>query len=195
MRKLHFIAAAMTSALMLSAPASAGFFDLTLAPYVGASFGRSTTDSCITGVCDKKDTAWKIYGGMEMNEYISMQVGYVNLGSVDYRAPTGTRETHGMTIQMLGTLALNPRFMLFASGGLNILNTEVNGAIAATPSGNTGDTDVAWSAGLGGQFNFTKALGLRMEWERYFEVGSSLNNGGTGEADIDLVSVGLVYKF
>ena len=45
MRTMHF-AAAMASALVLSTPATAGFFDLTLAPYVGASLGLSNTDIC-----------------------------------------------------------------------------------------------------------------------------------------------------
>lgn len=194
MRKLQLVTAAMASALVFSTPATAGFFDLTFKPYIGVNLGQSTTDSCITGTCDDTDTAGKIYGGFEFNEYMAMEVGYVDLGTVDYSAPAGTRETHGMTIQMLGTLSLNPSFTLLARGGLNILNTEVNGAIAG-PSGNTGDTDVSWSAGVGAQYNITPAAGLRLEWERFFETGSSINNGGTGEADIDLISVGLVYKF
>lgn len=194
MRSMHFVTAAMASALVLSTPATAGFFDFTLRPIFGASLGQSTTDSCITGTCDDSDTAGKIYGGLEMNEYISMEVGYVDLGTVDYSAPTGSRETHGMTIQMVGTLALNPSLTLIGRGGMNILNTEINGAVAGA-SVNRGDTDISWSAGLGAQYNFTKAVGLRMEWERYFETGSSVSNGGTGEADIDLVSVGLIYKF
>lgn len=195
MRKLQLVTAAMASALVFSTSATAGFFDLTFKPYIGVNLGQSTTDSCITGKCDDTDTAGKIYGGFEFNEYMAMEVGYVDLGTVDYSAPAGTRETHGMTIQMLGTLSLNPSFTLLARGGLNILNTEVNGAVAGTPNGNTGDTDVSWSAGLGAQYNITQAAGLRLEWERFFETGSSINNGGTGEADIDLVSVGFVYKF
>lgn len=189
-------AAALASALALSTPASAGFFDFTLAPYVGASVGQSTTDSCVVAgsTCDDTDMAYKLFGGLEVNEYISMEVGYVNLGEVDYSVPTGTRSTHGMAMQLVGTYALNPSFTLVARGGLNILNTEVDGAVAGA-SGNTGDTDVVWSAGLGGQYNFSKAVGLRVEWERYFEAGSSNFNGGTGEADIDLFSAGLVFKF
>jgi len=38
-------------------------------------------------------------------------------------------------------------------------------------------------------------MGLCMEWERYFEAGSPAFNGGTGEADVDLISAGLVFKF
>lgn len=196
MRKLH-LAAALASTLALSTPASAGFFDLTLAPYVGASVGQATSDvTCPAGVtCDDSDIAWKLYGGLEINEYISMQVGYTNLGEVEYSgAQRGTRSVHGATMQMVGTYVFNPDFMLFVTGGLNILNAEVDGTIAGTPNNNAGDTDVAWSVGFGGQYNFTPSLGLRAEWERYLEVGSSNFNGGTGEADVDLISVGLVMK-
>ena len=197
MRKIHF-AAAMASALALSNPASAGFFDFTLAPYLGASAGQASADiSCPAGTsCDDKDTAWRVYGGLEVNEFISMEVGYIDLGKVGYSgAKTGSRETNGMTLHLVGTYALNPSFTLMARGGMNILNTEVNGTIAGTPNGNTGDTDVVWSAGLGAQYNFTQSVGLRMEWERYFKTGSPAANGGTGEADVDLLSAGVVYKF
>jgi OOP family OmpA-OmpF porin len=197
MRSLR-LTAAIASALALSTPATAGFFDFTLAPYLGFSVGQATSDiTCPAGVsCDDSDSAWKIYGGLEMNEYISMQVGYTDQGEVTYSGtPSGVREVDGMTIQMLGTYSLNPSFMLFGIGGMNILNTEVDGTIAGTGNNNSGDTDVVWSAGLGAQYNFSKSLGLRLEWERYFEAGSSNFNGGTGEADIDYLSIGLVYKF
>jgi OOP family OmpA-OmpF porin len=191
MRKLH--AAAIASALALSTPATAGFFDFTLAPYVGASAGVSTTDSCIVGTCDDSDTAWKVYGGLEVNEFISMEIGYVELGTVDYTSVVATRDTHGVVMQLVGSYALNPSFTLLARGGMNFLNTEVNGAAAvAGATGNDGDTDVSWSLGLGAQYNFTKALGVRVEWERYFEVGDA---DSTREADIDLVTAGVVFKF
>ncbi len=191
MRTLRF-AAAMASALALSTPASAGFFDFTLAPFVGASVGLSRSDFWCPAAtsCDDSDLAWKIYGGLEVNEYISMEFGYADMGEVEYTgAQTGTREVAGVTMHVVGTYALTPNFSLLASGGLNFLSTDVKGTVAAE------DTDVAWSFGLGAQYNFTKSVGLRMEWERYFEVGSSNFNGGTGEADIDLISAGVVFKF
>ena len=197
MRTMH-LAAAMAAALALSTPVSAGFFDLTLAPYIGAGAGQATSDiSCPTGVsCDDSDTGWKIFGGLEVNEYISMEVGYIDLGEVTYSGTqSGTREVNGMIMDLVGTYAINPSFVLSARGGMNFLNAEVNGTIANTPTNNTGDTDLAWSFGLGAQYNLTPAVGLRLDWERFFEVGSSISNGGTGEADIDLLSAGVVYKF
>lgn len=203
MRTIHF-AAAMASALALSTPASAGFFDLTLSPYIGASAGLSNTDICSAAdTCDDKDTAWKIYGGMEMNEYLSMEIGYIDMGKVHYAGYTGvngtplsgTRYVNGMIVDVVGTYQINPSFTLMAKGGMNILNAEVNGTIAQTPTENTGDTDVAWSFGLGAQYNLTPMVGLRLEWERFFEVGSPSSNGGTGEADIDTTTAGIVFKF
>lgn len=190
MRTLRF--AALASALALSTSATAGFFDFTLAPYLGASVGQATSDiSCPAATsCDDSDMAWKIFGGLEVNEYISMEFGYADLGEVKYTgAQTGTRDVNGVTMRLLGTYALSPNFSLLASGGMNILQADVKGTMAAE------DTDIAWSLGLGAQYNFTKSVGLRVEWERYFDVGSSSFNGGTGEADIDLISAGVVFKF
>jgi len=192
--KTIFVAAAMASALSLSAPASAGFFDLTLRPFIGASAGQASFDiDCPAGSsCDDTDTAWKIYGGLEVNEYIQMEVGYADLGEAKSSGATsGTAEVNGMTIQVVGTYAFNPSFSLIGRGGMNILNLEVN---ETTPglSSNEGDTDVAWSLGLGAQYNLSKSVGLRAEWERYFDVGDA---DSTGEMDVDLISAGVVFKF
>lgn len=193
--KTIYLAAAMASALSLSAPATAGFFDLTLAPFIGASVGQAKYDlTCPAGSsCDDTDTAWKIYGGLEVNEYISMEAGYLNLGEVKVSGtPSGKVDVHGMTIQVIGSYVINPSFSLIGRGGMNILNLEKNGTIAGTANNNVGDTDVAWSLGLGAQYNLSKSVGLRAEWERYFKVG---DEDTTGEVDIDLISASIVYTF
>ena len=188
--KTIYLAAAMASALSLSTPASAEFFNFTMAPLLGVSAGQASFDvSCpAASSCDDTDTAWRVFGGLEVNEYISMEVGYADLGKAEISGATsGTAEANGMTFQVVGNFALNPSFSLIGRGGMNILNLEVN-----APGYNEGDTDVAWSLGLGAQYNFTKSLGLRVEWERYFKVG---DEDTTGDVDIDLLSAGLVYKF
>lgn len=196
--KTMFVAAAMASALALSTPATAGFFDLTLAPYLGGSLGQAQPNiSCPAATaCDDKDTAWKIYGGLEVNEYMSMQVGYVDFGEAKYTdlgmGSSGTRETNGMTFELVGTYVVNPSFTLIGKGGMNILGTRVNGTVVT--SGHEADTDLEWSLALGAQYNFTKTVGLRMEWDRYFNVGSP-DVTSTREADIDLITAGVVFKF
>jgi OOP family OmpA-OmpF porin len=195
MKKTLYVAAAMASALSLSTPASAGFFDFTLAPYLGVSAGQATVDvSCPASTsCDDTDLAWKVFGGLEVNEYISMEVGYADFGKTKYSgAKTGTRESNGMTVQLVGTYAVNPSVTLIGKGGFGVLGTRVNGTVVT--SGHEADTDLEWMLGLGAQYNFTPSVGLRLEWERYFEVGSP-SVTSTREADIDLVTAGLVFKF
>lgn len=192
--KTVYLAVAVMSALSMSAPANAGFFDFTLAPFVGASAGRSNIDvTCPVGsACDDTDTAWKVYGGLEVNEFISMEVGYVDLGEATLTGvTTGSAEVNGMTIAAVGTYAITPNFTLLGRGGMNILNLEINKKTAGVSS-NSGDTDVAWSLGLGAQYNLNKSLGFRVEYERFYNVGDA---DTTGESDVDLISAGLVYSF
>jgi OOP family OmpA-OmpF porin len=195
--KTMFVAAAMASALSLSTPATAGFFDLTLAPYLGGSLGQATSDiTCTAGTsCDDTGNAWKIFGGLEVNEYISMEVGYADMGEVKYTGTkTGTRDVNGMTMQLVGTMALNEQFTLIGKGGFGILHSDVKGnAALAGATLSKEDTDLEWMLGLGAQYNFTPSVGLRLEWERYFEVGGK-DASSTGEADIDLITAGLVFK-
>lgn len=192
MKTMHLMAA-MVSALALSTSASAGFFDLTLAPYVGAGIGKSQADITCPALtsCDDKDTAYKLYGGLEVNEFLSMEFGYVDLGKSTYSgAVSGKRDTRGMSVQIVGTYALSPKFTLLGKGGFGILHTEVDGTVVASNS--EADTDLEWSLGLGAQYNFTKKVGMRVEWERYFNVGDATT---TGEADVDLITAGVVFKF
>lgn len=193
--KTIYLAAAMASALSLSTSATAGFFDLTLAPFIGASAGQASYDvSCpTTSTCDDSDTAWKVYGGLEVNEYIAMEVGYADLGEAKFSGtPSGTAEVNGMTMQVVGTLAISPSLSIIGRGGMNFLNLEKNGTIAGTPNNNEGDTDVAWSLGVGAQYNLSKSVGLRAEWERYFKVG---DEDTTGEMDVDLITASVIYTF
>ena len=192
MKTMHLMAA-MVSALALSTSASAGFFDLTLAPYVGVGVGKSQADiTCPASTsCDDKDTAYKLYGGLEVNEFMSMEFGYVDLGKSTYSgAVSGKRDTRGMSVQLVGTYSLSPKFTLLGKGGFGILHTEVDGTVVASNS--EADTDLEWSLGLGAQYNFTKNVGMRVEWERYFNVGDAST---TGEADVDLITAGVIFKF
>jgi len=52
--------------------------------------------------------------------------------------------------------------------------------------------------GAGGEWRFHPQVALRVEWERFTNIGKKFEIGGTGttgEADTDLYSVGLAYRF
>ena len=48
-----------------------------------------------------------------------------------------------------------------------------------------------WRYGLGMRYDFTKALGIHAELERYSPLGSPLQ----ADSDADLFSVGLAWRF
>ena len=193
MNKKLISALTAAAALGFAAPATAGFFDLHLDPYVTASVGQGTINEfCNTGgfACDDSDIGFKGAVGMVVNDYISMEVGYVDLGKYDFSGfgATGSVEVNGMTFHALGTYPVNDDFKLYLRGGFGILHTDIKSNVALPVE----ETDLEFGVGLGMQYNFTKAVGMRLEWERYMNVG---DRATTGDSEIDFVSAGLVYTF
>src|SRR5262249_30459982 len=68
---------------------SAGF-------YVGGRVGRSdyvdgcSTPGTVTTNCDTQDTAWKAYGGYQLNRWLSAEAAYIGFGNANYSGINGT---------------------------------------------------------------------------------------------------------
>src|ERR1700687_650747 len=71
--------------------------------YAGAGIGRSdyqdgcTTPGAITTSCDTRDTAWKAYGGYQINKWLSGEVGYIEFGNATYGGAFGGAPFSGKT--------------------------------------------------------------------------------------------------
>ena len=52
--------------------------------YVGGSIGQSEGSSYCSGssTCEDSDTAWKIFGGMQVMDKLSVEGSYLNLGDI-----------------------------------------------------------------------------------------------------------------
>jgi opacity protein-like surface antigen len=46
--------------------------------------------------------------------------------------------------------------------------------------------------GVGAQFNFTKQVGARLEWEKFSDVG---DDATTGQSDLELISISVIFSF
>ena len=46
--------------------------------------------------------------------------------------------------------------------------------------------------GIGGSFNITEKIGVRVEYEKFLDVG---DENVTGQSDVDLISASLVFRF
>ena len=160
----------------------------------------------VTGISfDDEDTdvGYKLLGGYKFNKHFAVEGGYFNLGEFGFTASyapassfTGSMKLQGVNLDALGILPLTEKFSAF--GRLGVIYAEAKDTFTGTGAGagvaasapNPKKSDTNYKYGVGLQYDFTRALSMRGEWERY-RVNDAVGNTG----DIDMVSVGLVYMF
>ncbi len=149
---------------------------------------------------DDRDRGYKLFGGYQYNKYLGVEAGYFDLGRFGFVAntvPAGTLsgdiKVKGFNLDLVGTVPVTERFSAFGRVGVTYADTD--GTFAGTGAVNVLDPnpsarDTNLKVGLGVQYAFTEALSVRAEIERY-RINDAVGNKG----DIDLASVGLVYRF
>lgn len=149
---------------------------------------------------DDRDTGYKLFAGYQFNRNFALEGGYFDLGEFSFRANTlppgtlnGKIKLNGWNIDAVALLPFTEKFSAFGRLGLNY--AEAKDSFSGTgfvtvrnPSPSKRDTNIKYGAGL--QYQFTPSLGMRFEAERY-RIDDAVGNKG----DIDLLSVGLVYRF
>ncbi|MGZ3236769.1 MAG: outer membrane beta-barrel protein [Burkholderiaceae bacterium] len=154
-----------------------------------------------TSISDRNhDTGYKLYGGYQFNPNFSMEGGYFDLGKFGFTANTspagtlvGNIKVRGLNLDLVGTLPITEKFSAFGRGGL--IYSQSRDSFSGTGSvgvsnPNPSKSDTGYKFGLGLQYAFTKSLAMRTEVERY-----RINDAVGHKGDVDLVSVGLVYRF
>ena len=162
--------------------------------YVGASIGQSSKDldGCGAGVsCDKKDTAWRILGGYQINRNFAVELGFHQLGEAS--GSSGGQvisfEANAIELVGVGALPLANNFVLYAKAGFYRGETEATSNNTSGPNAKVTNTDLTY--GLGAQYNFDRRFGIRAEWQRYTNMGDE----AIGESDVDVLSIGVVVRF
>ena len=149
---------------------------------------------------DDRDTGYKLYGGYQFNKNFSVEGGYFDLGGFGFDATTipvgtlsGTIKLKGLNLDVVGSVPITEKFSAFGRIGVNY--AEARDSFSGTglvhvlnPSPSQSDTNL--KLGLGLQYALTESLAMRAEVERY-RINDAVGNKG----DIDLASVGLVYRF
>jgi OOP family OmpA-OmpF porin len=152
---------------------------------------------------DNRDTGYKLFGGYKFDKNFAVEGGYFNLGKFGFTANTtpagaltGTGKFQGLNLDAVGILPFTEKFSGFARAGLIYTQakdtfTGTGGAASiAANNPNPKKSEGNFKFGFGVQYDFTPALGLRGEWERY-RINDAVGNKG----DIDMLLVGLVYTF
>lgn len=161
---------------------------------IGGGFTSSTI------VDDNRSTGYKIFGGYQLNKNFAVEGGYFDLGNFGYTATTvpagtlnGKIKLRGLNLDLVGILPLTDKFSAFGRAGLAYAQARDSfsgtGAVRVS-NPNPSKNDTNYKVGLGLQYAFTESLAMRAEAERY-RVNDAIGNKG----HIDLVSVGLIYRF
>jgi len=173
--------------------------------YAGASVGQSKADIDLT--CDldiscnkdEDDTGFKIFGGYQFNPNGAIEFGYVDLGKFKASGKDSSLgnvsldwEPSGFTFAVVGTLPIGQNFGLMGKVGIFFWDMDLHARASSLGSGSDSDSGTDLTYGLGVKYDISKTFGVRAEWERFQDVGDS---NTTGKSDIDLFSVGVVFKF
>jgi OmpA-OmpF porin, OOP family len=183
--------------------------------YVGISageskskFNNSTTAQSLVGAGvtagalteDERGNAYKAFIGVPLSPNWAVEAGYFDLGRFGFDAATspagtvtGTTRIQGLNLDLVGTLPITERWSLL--GRVGAAYAETKGSVSGTGASgvsalSSSKRDTHYKYGFGTEYAFTPALTMRLEGERYH-----VNDAIGQRANVDLISVGLVYRF
>lgn len=150
---------------------------------------------------DDRDIGYKVFAGYQFNKYFALEGGYFNLGKFGFTATTvpagtlnGSIKLQGLNLDAVGILPITEKFSAFGRIGANYAEAKDNftstGVFPVITNPNPSKRDTNIKFGLGLQYAVTESLAMRIEAERY-RIDDAVGNKG----DIDLVSLGLIYRF
>lgn len=157
--------------------------------YVGLNIGRSDYGDLSCGIgfsCDDSGTRAQVYTGGYFNDWMGLELGYLNEGKVDRSG--GSTRAEGINLSLVGRVPFGT-FNAFGKVGATYGRTRVS---ASPLSGITEGRERGWgpSFGVGVGYDLTPASGVVLEWTRHdFHVP------GGGRSNIDGTSLGYVYRF
>jgi OOP family OmpA-OmpF porin len=159
--------------------------------YVGIGVGQSEIRDdfgCggITGCSsDNKDTAWRMYGGMQILDLLAVEMGYRDLGEgkLDYTGGSDKVKGKGVDMTAIGTLSVTDTITVMGRGGLMrwAVDTDSDSATGISPL-----------YGIGAKFSLTKEVALRADWERLKNLG---DYNTTGKSDVNTWTLGAMFSF
>lgn len=150
----------------------------------------------------ERDSGYKIFGGYQLHRNFAVEAGFFDLGSFGYTARTaplgslsGDIRVKGINLDLVGIWPITDQFSALGRVGVTSVRTKgsfsTSGAVRMPySSANTSERATNFKFGAGVMYDFTPSLGMRLEAERY-RINDSVRNKG----HVDMVSVGLVYRF
>ncbi len=167
-------------------------------PLVGGPSGPFVTDG--------RDPGVKAVIGYRLHRHFAIEGGYAWLGQYQFsnqpNGPTGgalTADTRviGLFVDAVGLMPIGWGFTALAKIGVvgsevRTTRTVTGGVTPAPGLTTTSYADAAdLKIGLGLQYDLGARASVRIEWERYPDIGTA----STGVVDLDVYSVGVMLRF
>src|SRR5712691_80519 len=190
----------LMAAFAISVPAFAADTGGYLVGMVGQTkFNQDATDTTGLANASVKDTGTgiKLGGGYAFNRNLAVEAAYVDLGKATFSGTvvgvnvSGTAKASGPAVVAVGMLPLGNQFTLL--GRLGVIDATVKAdASGGGFSASDKATKVKTTFGIGVAYSFSHQFAIRGDFDRYSKLGDS---NTTGESDVDMISIGVVYKF
>lgn len=160
--------------------------------------GPGVTTTVLTR--DRRDTAYKLFGGYQFNRNFALEAGYFDLGRFGFTADTANESTlaaqvraRGVNLDLVGTMPLSDRWSVLARVGAAYTRVRDDFSGSAVPSqvdpvSHRSSTNLKYGAGL--QYAVSSSFLVRAEAERY-----RIDGPVSGHANVDTASVSLVFPF
>jgi hypothetical protein len=183
-------AAALASLLLVAWPAAAQ--DV----YLGFGFGQARADFDTLGdtlADDRESTAIKLFAGYRLTRLLALEAFYADLRQYSATVQTGTgtlstsAEADGFGAAVTLGLPLGEKAELYAKGG--VFRWDLVSSTAR-------ENDVGPMFGLGLHlWGPAPSASVRIEYERFKDVGAEAFAGTNDGIDIDLLTLGIIYNF
>jgi OOP family OmpA-OmpF porin len=149
---------------------------------------------------DERDRGYSLFVGKQLNRYFAVEAGYYDLGKFTVAATTsgngtfgGEARFKGGNVDLVAQYPFTERFSVLARGGVQYTSTRTHfsgNRLAGVTNPDASEKKAGGKFGVGLEYKLSEALAMRAEVTR-FRIDDAVGNRG----DVDLISLGLVYKF
>ncbi|PCI50033.1 MAG: hypothetical protein COB51_03575 [Moraxellaceae bacterium] len=139
--------------------------------YLGGSIGQANYNEM-----DDSDIGFNLFSGIELNEFISAELGWVNFGEAE--EDDDTVEASAFYLAILGSVELQSDFSLFGKLGFSSWDADFDNNI---DSYSESGSDVLF--GLGANYQFNGHTSVKFAIDQY----------ALGDEDVTMFTVGFKY--
>lgn len=193
----HSAMAVESNSWTIGANLGGSYYDADYSTCKNAMVNSGLSSSCTYG---SPGLASKLSIGYQFTPQFALETSYLNFGRLEVRgrssSPTnqtvdGFVKAEGFAFSAIVSLPINNSWSVLGKLGFIQASTTASPELTHIGSGVTVST-LTPTFGIGAQMNLTRNFGLRMEWDRYQNLGDKQK---TFTENVDQTSFGVLYYF